>query len=398
MAIATQHLRTLLINPFQVKVKRVQALLPSLATRYPPLALLLGGLAALPGYGFLFLFPVLALVLAWSLPMLIYQTGSLADWTILVLSTCILLLCGGISWVIIRTPVRAPAGLELDHTMAPALFKLISELEAAYGRPVVDRIILRSRFEVQISRTPKYGMPFLTSNTLEIGLPVLLSLPPDHFKALLARRIGQIGSRHNSVSGWLYQLRSIWQQYQSSYAQQKTLPGRFLHAFFRLYTPFYLQASVFAARLDELEADRYALDVINDRDMARVISQEIVARDFLYSRYWPKLKQLMQRGADARYQPYGQMSAVIHKGINKEFVQQSLIRALQAPQQAGNPVPTLGRRLENMGFNKPGTPQVLTQSAARSYLEPRSLQLITQEFDQRWLQQQQRRIRRRSAP
>jgi hypothetical protein len=206
MAIATQQLRTLLA-PFQKR--RVQTLLPSLATRFPPVALLLGGLAALPGYVFLFLFPVITLVLAWSVPMLISQAGSLADWTILVISLSILLLGGGLSWYLLRTPIRLPVGVALDHDMAPNLFELINELESAYGRPVVDQVVLRSQFAMQITRTPKYGMPFLTTKTLEIGLPVLLGLPPAHFKALLARRIGQIGSRHNPVSGWLYQLRSI---------------------------------------------------------------------------------------------------------------------------------------------------------------------------------------------
>jgi hypothetical protein len=395
MAIATQQLRTLLA-PFQKR--RVQTLLPSLATRFPPVALLLGGLAALPGYVFLFLFPVITLVLAWSVPMLISQAGSLADWTILVISLSILLLGGGLSWYLLRTPIRLPVGVALDHDMAPNLFELINELESAYGRPVVDQVVLRSQFAMQITRTPKYGMPFLTTKTLEIGLPVLLGLPPAHFKALLARRIGQIGSRHNPVSGWLYQLRSIWPQYKHSYAHQKTLPGRFMHAFFRLYTPLYLKASVFAARLDELEADRYALDLINDRDMAKVISQEIVVRDFLHSRYWPKLRQLVQRGNTDNYHPYGQMSAVIHKGINRDFVQQSLGHVLQTPQQAGDPMPNLVWRLDNMGISKPGAPQVLTETAARTYLDPDSMQSIIRDFDHRWLQQQQRRLRRRSAP
>lgn len=396
MAIATQQLRALLTQPFQER--RIVQWLPSLADRYPPLGLLIGGLAALPGYVFLFLFPIVTLVLAWSLPMAIYQAGSWMDWTLLVISVCSLMLCGGLTWYMLRTPIRSPRGLELDHTMAPALFELISELESAYGRPVVDRIVLRSQFALQITRTPKWGLPFITTNTLEIGLPVLLGLPPEHFKALLARRIGQIGSRHNPVSGWLYQLRSIWQQYLQSYAREKTLPGKILHAFFRLYTPFYLRASVFAARLDELEADRYALEVINDRDMVKVISQEIVTRDFLHRLYWPKLRQLLQRGDAQRYLPYSQMSGVLRKGINREFVQQSLMRAMQAEQRAGDPVPPLTRRLENMGFSKPGTPQVLNQTAARACLEPPSLDAICKEFDNGWLKQQQRRLRRRSAP
>ncbi|HID48159.1 MAG TPA: hypothetical protein EYP40_00835, partial [Chromatiales bacterium] len=379
MAIAIQPLRTLLVQPFQEN--RLRQLLSSLATRYRPLALLLGGLAALPGYMFLFLFPVITLVLAWSLPLTLYQAGSFLDWTLLIISFSSLMLCGGLSWFLFRTPIPAPRGLELDHAMAPALFELISELESAYGRPVVDRIVLRSQFVLEITRTPIRGMPFLTTNTLEIGLPVLLGLSPEHFKALLARRIGQIGSRHNPVSGWLFQLRGIWQQYRRSYARQKTLPGRILSAFFRLYTPFYLNASVFAARLDELEADRYALEVINDREMAQVISQEIVTRDFLQRLYWPKLKQLLQRGESGRYQPYSQMSSVLHKGIKREFVQQSLLRALQTPQRTGDPVPPLPRRLDHMGFGKPGTPQVLTKTAARAYLEPRSLQAITPDFD-----------------
>jgi hypothetical protein len=132
--------------------------------------------------------------------------------------------------------------------------------------------------------------------------------------------------------------------------------------------------------------------------MAKVISQEIVVRDFLHSRYWPKLRQLVQRGNTDNYHPYGQMSAVIHKGINRDFVQQSLGHVLQTPQQAGDPMPNLVWRLDNMGISKPGAPQVLTETAARTYLDPDSMQSIIRDFDHRWLQQQQRRLRRRSAP
>lgn len=395
MAITTQHLRSLISNPFHKG--GLSQLLQSLVNRFSPLGLLFGSLAALPGYLFLFFFPVITLVLVWNLPVLLYQAGSVMDWALIVISVSSLLLCGAISWFMVRTRFEEPSGLPLDHVMAPILFDLVGELESAYGRPVVDHIVLRSRFAIQITRTPRFGLPFLTTNTLEIGLPVLLSLPPDHVKALLARRIGQIGSRHNPVSGWLYQLRSIWQLYSDNYARQENLPGRILFAFFRFYTPFYLSASVFAAHRDELEADRYALDVINDRDVAKVMSQEIVTRDFLKSMYWPKIRQLVQRGEETRYLPYSHMSAIVQKGINREFAKLSLTRALKEKEDFSTPIPPLAKRLEYMGFRKPATPSILTESAATAYIDTETLTQLNREFDRRWLQQQQILIKRRAS-
>jgi len=386
MAVESRQLSSLLTN--QLERLNFNRLLQPLVKRVPVLAKILAAIAALPGLIVLYGFPVTAVILLMQLPQRFDTATSIQDWVYFAISLLAILLCGWMTWLIIRTPLNPPHGLALDHASAPALLDLIDELENHYGRASIHSVVLRSDFDIQLVRTPRFGLPILTNNTLTIGLPLLLSLPPSHFKALLARRIGQASSKHNRVSGWFYQLNGIWRCYRDSYTRQKSPAIRSLGVFFKLYVPFYNWVALFAIREDELEADRYALELVNDKDMAGVMSQEVITRTFLEQKYWPKIRQLVRRGGSTSYAPFRQMSSVVQKGLNADEVRSSLMAVINEPDRFKTTMPPLKLRLDNIGHQRPGAPTPLTEIAAIDYLETTTLNKIVDKFDQRWLKQQ----------
>lgn len=392
MAVESHQLSSLLTK--QLERLNFNRLLQPLVTRVPILANILAAIAALPGLALLYGLPITAVILLLQLPQRFGAATTIMDWVGLAVSLLAVLLCSWITWHIIRTPLHPPHGLVLDHSSAPALLDLIDELENHYGRACIHSVVLRSDFDIQLVRTPRFGLPILTNNTLTIGLPLLLSLPPSHFKALLARRIGQASGKHNRLSGWFYQLNGIWQCYRDSYAHQKSPAIRLLSLFFKLYVPFYKKVAFFAIREDELEADRYALELVNDRDMAGVMSQEIITRMFLAQKYWPKIKQLLRRGGSSNYAPFRQMSSVVQKSLNANEARSSLMTAINEPDKYKATMPPLKLRLDNIGNQKTGAPTPLSVIAATEYIETTILNKIVDKFDQRWIKQQQRKVNR----
>jgi hypothetical protein len=392
MAVEFHQLSSRLVNP--LRWLRINRLLQPLVTRVPAMASMLAMLAALPGFLLLFGVPLTAFILLLQLPQQIAAVTTIVDWALVAASILAILFGGLVSWAIVRTPLNPPHGLPLDHTSAPGLLELIEELENSYGRACVHRIVLRSDFDIQLIRTPRHGLPVWTTNTLTIGLPMLLSLPPSHFKALLARRIGQASGKHNRLSGWFYQLAAIWRTYRDSYARQTSPTLKLLGSFFKFYLPVYRKLSFFVMRQDELEADRYALELVNDHDMAGIMSQEIITRAFLQQKYWPKIKQLARRGDNTRYVPYRQMPQVVQKSLTPEDARNWLMAAIKQPDNLTEIMPPLTSRLENIGHKKTGAPIPLTEAAAKEYIASQALPGIVDKFDQRWLKRQQLRARK----
>jgi len=71
-----------------------------------------------------------------------------------------------------------------------------------------------------------------------------------------------------------------------------------------LYAPWYRRRAAAVCWLDTLTADTGAIQMVNDRELAEVLAQEAVTRQFLKLRFWPKVKELVRREATPKHLPY----------------------------------------------------------------------------------------------
>ncbi len=364
-----------------------------LYNKYPQASFAFSILVAFIGIAFLLAFPWLAVT-----HLLTFYDGLLTatqwqDWINIVLHLLIAILAAAFSWAVLRLEFHKPQGLEVNKEKFPHLLKFIEELQAEFAQPNIDRIILRDNYELKVVKTPHNRIPFITTTTLIIGLPVLQTMSPLYFRALLARRIGQLSTQHTPVTTRLYFLDDIWQQFQFSCKKSANPFAHTLYYFFQLYTPFYHHVLTPLLQQEELEADRYGMDVINDRDMVECIVYEEVVKQFLQKKFWPKIHHLARRHDKPTFYPFSQLTKVVKAGITDEEVSSAIQAALKIDMDCPNAEPSLQKRLNHLGHAKPLPPKRLQRTAAEYYLGS-SLEKIIQLFDKRWMAKLNKKLQR----
>jgi hypothetical protein len=261
-----------------------------------------------------------------------------------------------------------PAGVVLDRKKATALFDLVDELGQHYCRPGVDRVVISGEFALELVKTPYCALPLWSINTLVIGLPLIQGLSPTQFRCALARRLGQVSKRCNPLGNWLYQLRQVWPQY--AIATNAADPGfQPVRWFFRVFAPLYERISLPAARLDELAADSYAMEVCSDEEMLDTISTETVCRLYLEEKYWPTYRKLTARVREIMPKPHAGMASVLRAGLQGDRGQEWLMKAMEREPRDDDPMPSLAKRVENIGHRKPHMSGIAPESAATVYLD-----------------------------
>lgn len=358
-------------------------LVHTFAIRFPRVYLSLVCAYALLGYLFLAAFPILVLILTIDFPVHTVAASTLYDWSMLLIQLVVIVLSCVITFQIGRTHIPIPQGLELKWNQSPVLLEMIADLRNDYECSALHRIIILPEYRLDIVQTPRFGIPLWTTNTLIIGLPVMQCLSALHVKGLLARKIGQMSGIHNRLTGWLFCTRKIWMLYRDVYAVSKLLGIQPLKYFFFIYEPFLRAISFSAARKDELEADRYAMDIMDDDDLAKMFSSEIVSRTFLEKKFWPKIYSLTRKNPDAPlYTPHANMIHVLQKGLVDKEVRLWLEEAYNT-KNFKDPMPPLAERMEAIGGTGIVYPNKIEETAAQHFFKGR-LKSIIQLMDDEW--------------
>ena len=372
--------------PFRKKEKSStqSSLFFKLKEKLPRFSFGLSILIALFGILFLLMFPFLLLLLPFDLYDTIIQAKELKDWIDTVILLVIIGLSGAFTWAIYNLKFSEPTGLDITEEKFPHLSKLIEELRDEFGQPKIDRIIMRDKYELQIIKTPHTHMPFMNTRTLVIGLPILQTMSPLYFRALLARRIGQLSTEHTPISTRLYFLNNIWLQFKGSCKQSNNIFNKILEYFFKIYCPMYSKILAPLLQDEELEADRYGTDIINHEDMAECLVYEEVVTAFLKNKFWPKIYHMAKRSKTPEFLPFSQMTKVIKAGITDGEISETIQTAMKVDINSPVAMPSLLKRLNHLGHSKPIPPKRLNQTAADHYLGSH-LGKIIQLFDKRWV-------------
>lgn len=355
-----------------------------LKEKYPRVSFGLNISIAIAGILFLCIFPFILLTFPSKLSDAAIHTKEFMDWIYAVILFFIILLGGAFTWSIYKLKFPLPTGLTISEELFPEFFKLVEELKEEFKNPKIDNIIVRDHYEVRIIKTPRTGLPFLTKRTLIIGMPVLLTMPPLYFRALLARKIGQLSAKHTPVTSWLYYLNDIWPQFKTSSKKSKNAFTKILSYFFQFYTPIYQTMLKPLMQEEELEADSYGMDVINGHDMVECLIYDETVTNYLKTKYWPSIYQMAKRSKTPEFLPFSQMTKVIKTGITNEVISKTIQDSLN--DEANNPahIPSLKKRLNHLGQVKAITPKPLNQTAAELLLGA-NLGKAIQLFDKRWL-------------
>ena len=339
----------------------------SLSESHPRAYLLLAASFGLVGFVYLLLFPGLALISGHGLyeALLTNQTiawGHALTW--LVLGALSILVSYRIFWY----RPALPAGIVLNKDAAPLLHQLVKDQLGHYLRTRVDRILVSNKFEIDILKTPNCALPIWSTNTLVIGLPLIHCLSVSQFQCALARRLGQFSKRYNWLENWLYQLREIWPGYCDT-ARKYGFGYQLVEWFFMFYAPVYKVITMPAARLDELAADKYAMELFNDEEVLDAITTQLMCDRYLAGKPWP----ISRKNAPCREQSFKEfrlcMVSELRSGLQGAKLSKWLANILSVDEQWDDATPTLARRVENIGHTHFRMVTNVTESAASIFLD-----------------------------
>ncbi len=337
----------------------------SLADSRPRLYLLLLTVFALIGYAWLLLFPGLVFAGISGIYHALFAAEHIAG-SRLVAWLVTAGAAGLVCYRLYRFRPQPPEGRELDRFGHSALFKLAADQSRHYCSLGIDRIVLSGDFDVSIRKTPLCALPVWSRNTLMIGLPLMLALSDTQLECVLARRIGQFSRRYNRLVNWLYQLRDIW----PAYCEQADSTGFGYQPaawFFRGYAPLYRMLSVPAARMDELDADTYAMELFSDVEVLDAITTQAVCRQYLAQRYWPVASKLAANDCAVLERLHAGIPAVLRAGLTRETINTWLRNTLSAGEHSRDSMPSLAQRVDNIGFGEARMAALSTRSAAAEY-------------------------------
>lgn len=338
---------------------------------------------ALFGYAFTLLFPLLVILASINIYYSLLNSAVI-DWTAVLIWSVVLIFAALLCYRITQFKPVQPTGLSITEEKAPEIYKLIEQLHAHFKRPKIHRVVITTEYELDVVKVPKWALPVWSTNTMIIGLPVLLCLSATQFECLMARRIGQFSKRHNPLTNWLYQLRGIWKLYSRAYEKQKYLDSKLLKWFYDAYAVLYTSVTAHVARVDELHADTYTTELYTDVDVREMITADCVYQWYLRDNYWPAVDRIALVEQKPSLTPYQTIASNIHASLKGEKLSTLINEIFQTDVSRKSSVASLRTRLENVGHAEPSMLRQSGAKSARNYLGD-SLNSVIDLFDKLWM-------------
>lgn len=364
-------------------MEKFYSLLGVAITKYHPVYLGIVCLFAFIGYFFALLFPYLVIVSGITLYEIFITSGDI-NWQPAVTWSAILFLSALISYRSIQIKPTPAVGLTMPEEKVPKMYQVVQKFQQHFRRPTIHRIIISANYELDIIKTPRWVLPVWSTNTLVVGLPALLCLTPTQFEFMMARRIGQFSKQTNPITNWLYQLRGVWPQYSHAYGKQKGIESKLLKWFYHVYASLYQNVSVYAARMDELNADRYTMELYNDEDVHKMITTDAVCRLYLQNRYWPAVNKIALIKTETAMTPFRNLTSAIQLSLTGKKLDPIIDETLNTIPPRKAPMPSLQVRLDNIGHAAAHMSENKGISAAEYYLGS-SLNGAINLMDKLWL-------------
>jgi Zn-dependent protease with chaperone function len=238
-------------------------------------------------YGYLLLILVGSFVLALAMIAMVIRVPATAK-----LAFVGLLAFGGIFWAVLRglwVRLTPPIGTEIFREQSPKLFALLDELRSALDCRPFHKVLIIGEMNAAVVQVPRLGIFGWHTNYLLLGLPLMQSLAPDEFKAVMAHEFAHSSRGHGRFGNWLYRVRRTWQQVFEQMARQRTRFGGVLYKFINWFWPLFNGHAFVLARANEYEADACSVRVAGADVAASALMRLPVNHTLLNEKFWPDI-------------------------------------------------------------------------------------------------------------
>ena len=302
------------------------------------------------------------------------------------------LLLGKVGWaflVLIYVVLRAmwvrlepPQGRALTSAECPDLFRLIEDLRAKGAAPRVDHVLLTSDFNAAIVQHPRFGIFGGTRNYLMLGLPLMQSLSPEEFQAVVAHEFGHLSGAHGRFGAWIYRLRTGWARLLGALQTHNHWGAALFTRFFNWYAPLFNAYSFVQARQQEYEADRISVEAVGREATASALLRVNTHGEFLSETFWPSIFKRADEDPAPTMSPFSMLGPSLRQGDPAFAPDRSLAKALAQRTGYGDTHPCLADRLKAIAV-EPFVPGAIESSAADALLGA-TVENLRQDLDERW--------------
>src|SRR4030095_13287962 len=309
-----------------------------------------GKVALLAGAGYLYIFFVLGLILGTLLLLVgVLAGGRLSGGLIKLAIPLIALAYTVLRALWVRWP--DPDGILVTHSQAPRLFAEVEAIRAKLRAPKVHRIFIDDRFNAAMEQRPLLGVFGWPQGYMHIGLPLMLALSPDEFRAVLAHELGHLSGNHGRLTGWIYRIRKTWMQLLERLEQDGRWGSGVFTKFFGWYWRFLNAYSFVLARAQEYEADQLAAEIAGGETTARALMAMDVRGKFLEDGFWRKIWKSANDSPVPPADLYGRQSAALREPFSEGGVRRWVRQSLAVKTGYVDTHPSLEERVRALGVH-----------------------------------------------
>jgi Zn-dependent protease with chaperone function len=274
-----------------------------------------------------------------------------------------------------------PEGTELRPGEAPALTAEIERVRAAMQAPRIYKVLLTDDHNAAVSQHPRWGVLGGYRTYLILGLPLMGSLSPEEFRAVLAHEFGHVSRAHGRFGAWIVRVRGTWFNLMTELDRANHWGQGLFRRFFHWYVPYFDAYTSVLSRAQEFEADRLANSVSPGAMGAALVRTEITSR-YLDRVFWPRVTGRTRSDAEPPAGVHHALLADVVAASADPRATEWLGEAMREETQPGSSHPLLRDRLAALGC-EPTPPPPLETTAAQALLGPR-LQPVADGFSRRW--------------
>ncbi|MFP4476732.1 MAG: M48 family metallopeptidase [Desulfatibacillaceae bacterium] len=317
-------------------------------------------LLTLPGYAAVAAVPAAAFLLFVLAVLAAQSAGQAAALPLFILAGA--LLASTLVSLTMRPP--APDGFYLDARNVRELVEAVEDVRQRTGGPRIHAFVVSPEHNATVVQRTRFGPLGPARNHMVVGMPLLDSLSPEHFLAVVAHEMGHLDGRGGSFGARVYRLRLAWHGFASNLEKAGFIswPHR---AFFTWYAPYFAAFTHVMARWQESEADQVAARYAGDRTAAQAITAMEVVGRYAVQRFWPRVfRDLAEGGQPAPLSTFAEEAPL---SPDSDPVRELLEQAEKESPDLTDDHPSLVERVAKLG-RKPEMPPVPGQTASMKYL------------------------------
>ena len=363
------------INRFEALVKKHEKSAAVNKGSYRFKVLLFTGL----GYGYVLFFLALFLFLL-GISIAMFADGHFSFGNLKVL-----LLTGALSFFILKAlwvKDELPEGYYLSDTETAPLRDVINEISSQLNTPPIHKIVLNYEYNAGVKQYSKFGFVGPKQNILLIGVPLLSTLNPEQFKAVLAHELAHISHSDTAFGAKIYRVRQTWERLLVSLEENEQFGTFIFRKFFKWYYPRYNAYTFALARQQEYDADAASARVTSPETVRDTLCTIPIGATYYYDDFYNELFHDCSKTNEVP-NPYSNF-IIKFKSLNEAYRSNLLTKELKLKSYFSDTHPCLADRLASINA-QPSLPAIAEKNALEVFI--RNDRDILHDFDQSWIQE-----------